>query len=249
LNASDDRFRAKELMKAFENPEIGAIVFARGGESSDRLLPYLDARRIKRHKKIVLGYSDLCSILSYLVEQCEQIVYHGLMASESLGSSAKQRRMIQHIFSQDSKKISLSPMQAIHFGKAEGILKGGCLSVLHRLLKSDFAPSFKGSILFLEDIRESTESLSRMLRNFENCGRMKQLKGVLFGQMLYCGASFPVSDISDFMPLLERYFLKHNIPVGFYLPSGHGDNSIPIPLGAKVQLSIQSQRSTLTIMD
>jgi len=243
LNASDDRFRAKELMKAFENPEIGAIIFARGGESSERLLPYLDALRIKKHRKIVLGYSDLCSILSYLVESCDQVVYHGLMASETPGSSTKQRSLLQHLFFQDRKKIALSLMIPIRLGETEGILKGGCLSVLHRLLKGDFAPSFQGSILFLEDIRESTESLSRMLRDFENLGQLKHLKGVLFGQMLYCGAT-----LSDFMPLLERYFLKYDIPLGFSLPSGHGDNIIPIPLGAKVHLSIQNKGSQLTLL-
>lgn len=56
--ADDPKMRADDLMWAFKNPEIKAIISVIGGDDSIRLLPYIDYDMIRNNPKIFMGYSD-----------------------------------------------------------------------------------------------------------------------------------------------------------------------------------------------
>src|SRR5215467_9566640 len=61
--AGSDTARAAELNALFADPAIQAIFCCRGGDGSQRLLPYLDTAIIMAHPKIFMGYSDLTTLL------------------------------------------------------------------------------------------------------------------------------------------------------------------------------------------
>ncbi|MBN2144583.1 MAG: LD-carboxypeptidase, partial [Candidatus Aureabacteria bacterium] len=234
--------RAKEIMDAIVDPKIGAIIFACGGEHSERLLPYLDPLKIRKHSKIIIGYSDISSILSYFVETCHRVVYHGRMALDATSNTKKQTKMLREVLEGRLSKITLPSLKVLRPGKAEGILKGGCISVLTKLLHGEYEPFYHHCILFIEDIHESIHSLSLFFHSFEKAKKFNHLKGVLFGEMLDCG------DNLELIFLISQYFSRLNLPIGINLPSGHGKNDVFLPLGAHVLISLGSKRSYLKVL-
>ena len=65
--------RVADIHAACADPDVKAIVASIGGDDSVRLLPHLDPARIRESAKIVLGYSDTTTLLSFLV-------HHGIVA-------------------------------------------------------------------------------------------------------------------------------------------------------------------------
>jgi muramoyltetrapeptide carboxypeptidase len=248
LTRPDDKFRAKELMDALENPSVKAIIFGRGGEYSERIIPYLNREIIKTNPKIVIGFSDVSSVLSYFIENSKSKVYHGLMATDVIMSGDNQTKMLVDILNNKLKKISLQDMTVIKTGECKGILKGGCISVLAKLFERDHSLSFDNCILFVEDINESVKSIANIFEKFKQSGKFIRLKGVLFGEMYNCAGGKTHNFWFDFMEVIEKYFFRYNIPVGYNVRSGHGRNEIYLPLGMEVKVKLTPKRSFLEIL-
>lgn len=248
LTRPDDKFRAKELMDSLENPRVKAVIFGRGGEYSERIIPYLNREVIKANPKIVIGFSDVSSILSYFIENSKSKVYHGLMATDVIMSGEHQTKMLIDILKNRLQRISFTDISVIKYGECQGVLKGGCISVLAKLSERDHSLSFDNCILFIEDINESVKSLANIFEKFKQAGKFIRLKGVLFGEMYNCAGGKTRNFWPDFMEVIEKYFFRYNIPVGYNLRSGHGRNEIYLPLGAEVKVKLSPKRSSLEIV-
>jgi muramoyltetrapeptide carboxypeptidase len=119
-------------------------------------------------------------------------------------------------------------------GSTEGILLGGCLSLVACQLGSDYMPEFENSILFIEDIGENPYKIDRYLSQLKQAGILNRIKGAILGEFIDCDPepddkdSFPVQDI------LLDYFESLSIPVLANFPYGHGMKKISMPLGLPV---------------
>ncbi len=247
LTVADDKFRASELMKEVKSKTCDAIIFARGGEYSERLLPYLDKSIIKKHPKLIIGFSDLTSILSLFVENSKSRVFHGPMATDIIYSPLKTTKLLKSILRGKTPDLNLPRVTVLNDGEAEGILKGGCISVLANLLETDYCPSFSQSILFIEDINESKRALRRIFQQFKTARKLMSIQAVIFGEMYNCGRTHK-SFWEDFKLSIFEFFFKYQIPIGYNLLSGHGRNEFYLPFGRKVKLSLKHKHSSLKIL-
>jgi len=247
LTIADDKFRASELLREVKDKKCDAIIFARGGEYSERLLPYLDKTLIKQNPKLIIGFSDLTSILSFFVENSKSRVFHGPMATDIIYSSHKTTKILKSILRGKIPDINLPKVAVLYDGEAEGILKGGCISVLANLLDTGFCPSFSQTILFIEDINESKRALRRIFQQFKTARKLMSIQAVIFGEMYNCGRTHK-SFWEDFKLTIFEYFFKYQIPIGYNLLSGHGKNEYYLPLGKKVRLSLKHKHSSLKIL-
>ncbi len=228
--------RVGDLHAAFADPEVDAIVCTRGGWGSAELLPFLDRDLIAANPKAFVGYSDLTSLQIWLRNECGLVSFYGPMVAadfskregvdEASWSAALSGRRGRTIGRGDGLRV-------LKDGVAEGVLEGGCLSIVAESLGTPFG--FRaGEILFLEDIGTKPYQWDRMLCHLRLAGVLAEVKGIALGDMGQCVGM-------EEMALLENAVL-HALrdfagPVAVGLRCGHVDGgNRTLPLGVRVRL-------------
>lgn len=256
--AGTDQDRAADINQAFADPNVDGIIAVRGGWGCNRILPFLDFTAIKKNPKVLLGYSDITTLLNGLYQQTGLVSFHGPVGISYWGQdqAEQMRRMIfdggkftiQNPPNQDPKALTQRKgrIQTINSGTAEGRLVGGNLTVLTSLVGTPYLPDMQDKILFLEDVGESIYRIDRYLSTLQLAGKLQQLKGVAFGQCADCN---PEKGYGGFtlLQILEHYFKPLGIPAFMGGQFGHvRDNNI-LPLGVKVK--IDADKGSLTLLE
>jgi muramoyltetrapeptide carboxypeptidase len=232
--AGNDAERAADLAAMFEDPEVRAIIAARGGYGSGRLLPHFDLGVARCNPKIFVGYSDLTFLLTQLVQQAELVVFHGPMVS-GLGHSVDSGAGLLGLLSGDRAGWNLSAREVVQPGTAEGMLVGGCLSVLVATLGTPYEIETAGRLLFLEDVNEKPYRIDRMLTQLRHAGKLSTVAGVIFGEMPGCTAD--PNEAVTVRDVIDQAFASAHYPVAYGLPSGHGRAAGTLPLGVRARLA------------
>lgn len=247
--AGPDGARAADLNKMFRRPEVSAILCARGGFGTARLLDHLDEAAATANPKIVVGSSDVTLLLNHLHQRFGWITFHGPMAAPNFGRtpSALTEEWFTRILSGDLSRpvMAFEGTTALRGGVAEGRLAGGCLTLLCSSLGTPYEIRTEGSILLLEDVDEAPYRIDRMLVQLKAASKFRGVRGVLFGKMPGCHpppeAGFRLEQaVSD---ILRDY----DIPILFGFPAGHGGEQVTLPLGARVRLN--AERAGLELLE
>jgi len=240
--AGDDAARLQDFHTAFNNREVRAIFCARGGYGTLRLLPGIRFASIRRNPKILVGYSDVTSLLLSIYRKTGLITFHGPTVREySKNHGHNLVALIRLLTTAEPCRYDLNPAMALREGKAEGRLIGGNLSLLCHLAGTHHMPDPRGAILFLEDRGEPPYRIDRMLTHLRLCGLFKNLSGVIAGQFDDCGEDFRVDE------LLLDAVRGVDIPVVGGFPVGHGEENLTLPMGLPAVLD--SKRLTLTLSE
>jgi muramoyltetrapeptide carboxypeptidase len=232
--------RAQELEEMFLRDDIRAIICARGGYGSNYLLPMLDLKKIAAHPKIFIGYSDLTSLLTWFADHLNWMTFHGPMVAKdfAIADGVDISSWQSALTGTTEWDISNnSGAKQLITGEAEGTLYGGCLSILVAALGTPYDINTEGTILFIEDIAAKPFQIDRMLMQLKLAGKLKDVRGIIFGEMLDCRQS-PTQDYT-----LEEIVLRVvgdlGIPVAYGLRSGHVSRAnITLPLGVKAKLEV-----------
>ncbi len=231
--AGSDDMRANDIMWAFQNKAIDAIMTLRGGYGSARLLDKLDYRLISKNKKPFFGFSDTTALQLALWKKSKLISFSGIQASFLQTHDTAGLR--------DSFGLSLSfnrlrwAMTPVTQGTATGILLGGTLSMIVSLMGTPYEPDFKKAILVLEDVGEEPYKVDRMLTQLRLAGVFKKLSGVVLGDWHNCVSKNPYD--GDIEAVLNEHFAHLPIPVVKDFPYGHGVKTAIFPIGAKARLN------------
>ena len=183
--------RARELEEMFALEEVRAIVCARGGYGANYLLETLDLEKIKAHPKIFVGYSDLTTLLTYFSDAAGLVTFHGPMVAKDWAhdDGVDLASWQAALSGTASWKLNLRPGSGVNGlveGSAEGTLYGGCLSLLVASLGTPYEVRTEGTILFLEDVAAKPFQIDRMLMQLKLAGKLKALRGIVFGEMRDC---------------------------------------------------------------
>lgn len=243
--------RARELEQMFERDDIRAILCARGGYGSNYLLPHLDLAKIKAHPKIFIGYSDITTLLTHFLNSAGVVVFHGPMAAKDWAHDNGVDLNSWHsaLSGVAPWDVPLNPeVVALAEGEAEGILSGGCLSILVASLGTPYSVKTTGTILFLEDVAAKPFQVDRMLMQLKLGGYFDDVRGIVFGQMLDC-FQHPTQDYT-LHEVVRRVVGDLGIPVAFGLKSGHvTSGNITLPFGVTAKLSVLGARVALKILE
>jgi muramoyltetrapeptide carboxypeptidase len=232
--------RARELEEMFVREDIRAIVCARGGYGSNYLLPAINLKKIAEHPKIFVGYSDLTTLLTSFADSANFVTFHGPMVAKdfAVADGVELASWQNAVSSAAEWEIGEgSGAKPLVAGEAEGILYGGCLSILVAALGTPFDIRTEGTILFMEDLAAKPYQIDRMLMQLKLAGKLKDVRGIVFGEMLDCRQG-PTQDYT-----LEEIVLRIvgdlGIPVAFGLRSGHVSRAnITLPIGVKARLEV-----------
>jgi muramoyltetrapeptide carboxypeptidase len=242
--------RARELEDMFARDDIRAIICARGGYGSNYVLPRLDLKTIAAHPKIFVGYSDLTTLLTAFTDTANFVTFHGPMVAKdfALADGVDFASWQNAVAGSAEWKIGNdSAAKPLVAGEAEGTLYGGCLSILVAALGTANDLRTEGTILFLEDVAAKPFQIDRMLMQLKLAGKLTEVRGIIFGEMLDCRQS-PTQDYT-----LEEVVLRVvgdlGIPVAFGLRSGHVSRAnITLPFGVKARLEVGGEVN-LTILE
>ncbi|HEU5334410.1 MAG TPA: LD-carboxypeptidase [Terriglobales bacterium] len=252
--AGSARRRAQELEEMFERDEVRAIICARGGYGTNYLLQELDLAKLQRHPKIFVGYSDVTTLLTWFTSSAGLVTFHGPMVTKDFAVPDGV-----HLPSWNAALADVSPwelsfqsgseVKALVEGAAEGTLYGGCLSMLAASLGTPFEIDTRGTILFVEDVAAKPFQIDRMLMQLKLAGRLQQVRGIVFGEMLDCIQPGGQQDYK-LEEVITRVLRDLHIPIAYGLHSGHVTReNITLPLGVRCALHVNKNSVRLQLLE
>lgn len=240
--AGTDEERAEDLMSFFKDPEIKAVFTTAGGCGSQRLLDLLDYEIIKQNPKPVIGLSDNTALQLGLWTQTGNMNITGFSLKYDFKNGHIDGLVdasLQKVLSGTGQNIVSGQTQTA--GTAEGILVGGCLSLIRSLAGTPYFPDLKDTILLIEDVGEKTYKLDLMLTQLRQQPGFSKIKGIVFGTFACCEEADPgdgsVNDVID-----DFCCRIHRIPVIKNFAYGHIPSRYVLPTGVKVRLNADQCR-------
>lgn len=242
--------RTRELEEMFAREEVRAILCARGGYGSNYLLESFDLQTIRTHPKIFVGYSDLTSLLTHFTDQ-GLVTFHGpMVAKDWFHQDGVEMASWQSAVSKTAPwDVPVNAeATALVEGEAEGMLYGGCLSILVASLGTPYQIRTAGTILFLEDLGAKPFQIDRMLMQLKLAGLFDQVRGFVFGQMLDCVQT--VNQGYKLEEVIMRIVGNLGVPVAFAVRSGHVTaGNITLPFGVQAGLTTRAGQVLLKILE
>ena len=245
--AGPDERRLEELLRALAEPDVKAVIVARGGYGLARLLPFLEPAFLQAGPRVLAGFSDATSLLAY-AQRADVVSVHGPVVTQLGRLSDVDQGAFFKLLEDPAPGILLAELEPLVPGRVEGRLVGGNLEVLSRLLGTPFAPSFDDAILFLEDLGERPYRVDRLVTHLDLAGVFSRVRAVILGD--FSGCSEPEATRAE-MPsadaVLEERLSRLTVPVVRTPLFGHGTRNLPLPHGARVLLD--TQKGTLVALE
>lgn len=242
--AGDDARRAAEFMELVCASQVGAILCARGGYGSQRMLPLLDADRVRREGKALVGYSDVTTLLLWQRRCAGLMGFHGPMLERDPGAFADSAECMLAALC-GSGEARLLAGSGLVGGRGEGRLTGGSLTLVLASLATPWEIDTRGAILMLEEVQEPPYRLDRMLQQLRAAGKLDMLAGVGIGCLQDC--EDPRYPEPGALQVLEEILRPLGVPVVVDLPFGHGESNRPWPLGARA--AINGDRGEIELLE
>lgn len=251
--AGYDYERAADIHEMFADKEVDAIAAVRGGYGCARILPMLDYSIIKSNPKILIGYSDITSLLYGIYKKTGLVGFHG-----PVGISTFNDYSVEHfnkILSDPDSTYEMKNLPEeeeqiviINSGIAKGELIGGNLSIVVSMIGTEYDIDSKNKIIFLEEIGEEPYRIDRMLTQMRQSGKFDGCKGIALGVFERCEArekdpEFPKS--LTLQQVLQDRLGDLGVPVIYGLSFGHISNKYTLPFGVKAQLNTYNKSLTL----
>ncbi len=216
--------------KFFLNEEISAILCARGGYGTLRLVNNIDWQIVQNNPKIFAGYSDITTLLNLIYKKTGLITFHSPMANGDFGDKVEDytENSFFNTLEGTVKEYKAEDCKTLNSGICEGKLWGGNLATLASLCGSDFVPD-QNLILFLEDLNEPIYKIDRYLTQLFNIEKIaKNVKGIAFGEFK------DIEDNKTLEELEEEIAKKYKIPAcsGFKITHNKIKDTIPIGINA-----------------
>ena len=247
--AGKDIDRAQDVNNMFRDKSVKAIIAMRGGWGCNRILHLLNYSQIRSNPKIILGYSDITSLLLAIYARSRVVTFHGAVATSTWNDFTVdyfkrvlfngENVIMQNVNNNEGRR------EVISSGKAKGKLVGGNLSVLAAMIGSPYLPSWNRNILFLEDIGEDVYKVDRMLTQLKNAGVLARMSGFIFAQCTNCKPG----DEPTFalMQVLSEHIKPLNIPAWYGSMVGHIKDKFTMPVGVDVE--IDADMGTITMLE
>lgn len=259
--AGPDHLRAADLNRFLADSSVAAILCARGGYGSLRILPLIDWAAARQHPKLLVGFSDITALHLAFWREAGWRTLHGPMVeihdpsgrmpaynAHNLHAALFGRAFPGVIPWPDPSEAPDAPTPlTIVPGQAEGRLLGGNLEVMTRLIGTPWQPDFRGAILVLEDVDEAPYRIDRMLVQLKLAGLLDGVAGVLFGHSPTCEEASNGRPSLTLPEILHELLAPLAIPVLYGFPCGHSRYRATLPLGTLARLD--SESATLTVLE
>ena len=242
-----DEERLLDFQFGIDHPDVRAILCARGGYGSIRLVDRINWANMLREPKWMIGFSDITVFHHRLNKLGVQSIHGSMPINFEKNTTASISTLVNCLIGQWTN-ISVAPNQSNKPGVAIGNLIGGNLSIVYSMLGTDDQYDFEDSILFLEDVGEHYYQVERMFFALKKAGVLHKIKGLIIGG---------ITDLEDTDPPLGRTIedivleqLRFSIiPVMFNFPAGHIEDNRAIVFGKKIQLTVSEEEASAVYLN
>jgi muramoyltetrapeptide carboxypeptidase len=244
--AGTDAERAADLQAMLDNPEIKAIISARGGYGTTRMLDLVDFSTFEKKPKWVVGFSDITALLSHIQTKGIESI-HGIMPAlfSKPGSEAAIESLRQVLFGEPVLYPTIPAHALNRPGLGTGQLVGGNVSLLATVIGTPSEVDYTGKILFLEEVEEYLYSLDRMLVQLKRAGKLTHLAGLVVGHFTAMQDN-PVPFGSTAYEIIRNHTQDYPYPICFGFPTGHEPYNLALVCGREATLSVTEAGAQLT---
>lgn len=241
--AGDDELRARDMQRFIDDDSIKAIIAARGGYGTIRMIDLVDFSRLATNPKWLIGFSDITIIHSHLHNNYGLQSIHGQMPVNVPDASSASLISLKKALFGEEVTYSFQSHNANRPGQVTASVVGGNLSLLIAALGSVSDMDYSDKILFLEDVGEYLYSVDRMLYTLKRAGKLNNLAGIIVGGFTELKDNeipfgFTVADMV--MNLVKEF----DYPVCFDFPAGHIPDNHAIVFGKPLALTVNGQEVT-----
>jgi muramoyltetrapeptide carboxypeptidase len=244
--AGNDTIRAKALQLLLDDNNVKAIICARGGYGTVRIIDQLDFSNFVQHPKWIIGFSDVTVLHSHIFSHFHIPTLHAAMpiTMQAHNTDEESNTSLRKVLFGEKIHYTFPSFLFNRTGTATGKLIGGNLSVLFSLIGSPSDIDTAGCILFLEDLDEYIYHIDRMMANMKRTGKLKNLAGIVIGGM---------SDMRDntipfgktAVEIIAAYVSEYEYPVAFGFAAGHEKKNLAMVFGVESSLSVTEVQSDI----
>lgn len=238
--AGSDSERSEDLINAFTDPDIKAIICSRGGYGSARILGDIPWDRFRElPPKHFVGFSDITAIMLQLWSKSCWVSLSGPQVAMALSSSMSMKSVenlksfLRGDYSNSAwsdEKIILHRIRGID---AEGVIVPSCMSILVSLIGTPWMPNLEGAIVCLEDLNEPPYKIDRMLMQLRDSNVLNGISGIVLGHFRWDGENIS-KQVGE---IISDLFSDFDFGIWYGLPWGHVDDRITIPMGVSTSIS------------
>lgn len=240
FSANDNR-RTKDLQTMLDDDNIKAIICARGGYGTVRLIDKINFSKFQKIPKWIVGFSDVTVLHSHIHNLKIASLHSTMPVNFSNNNLASIKSLKDALFGKSiNVKAKHHPLN--RFGESIGQVVGGNLSILYSLIGSPSDINTDGKILFLEDIDEYLYHIDRMMISLKRSGKLSNLKGLIIGGMTKMNDN-KISFGKDAESIIFDTVSEFNYPMCFEFPAGHIKNNRSIKLGLRAKLKVDKKCS------
>lgn len=243
-----DTERTANLQQMLDDPSIQAIICARGGYGTVRIIDQLSFTKFCKKPKWLVGFSDITVLHAHINKNFKIATIHAMMPLHIVRGKKMQTRLhaLESLrMALFGKKLAYEcpPHPLNRTGKASGEIIGGNLSLLYSLNGSVSDIDTKGKILFLEDVDEYLYHIDRMMICMKRAGKLKSIKGLIVGGMSEIKDNkIPFGKTAE--EIVWEAVKEYEYPVCFGFPAGHIDDNRALIMGMEAVLNITKKIST-----
>lgn len=247
--AGTDEQRAQGFQELLDNDEISAIIIARGGYGTVRIIDKIDFSKFEKKPKIIAGFSDVTVLHAHINQNFGIQTLHSCMPITMQGNYFHSETNLS------LKNVLFGNPISYHFNQhtlnkcqeVEGELVGGNLSVIYSLLGSKSELNFDNKILFIEDIGEYYYHIDRMMQALDRAGKFKNLKGLIVGGMNDMNDNnSPFAFNQNCYQIIANIASKYRFPVYFGFPAGHETLNLCVKLATNCKITFNNNQVFFT---
>ena len=245
--AGTDSERVADLQSMLDDNTVRAILCARGGYGSVRIIDRIDFTKFSNNPKWIIGYSDVTVLHSHIHSLFGIETLHGTMPLDFTGNETEATLSLKKALFGEDMRYTV-PLHSLNkMGIASGTLVGGNLSILYSLRGTVSDIDTEGKILFIEDLDEYLYHIDRMMINLKRGGKLEKLKGLIVGGMTDMHDNTIPFGKSAHEIILDAV-KEYSFPVCFDFPAGHlKEKNLAIILGREVELSVSHRETALCV--
>jgi muramoyltetrapeptide carboxypeptidase len=236
--AGDDQLRTQDIQSFLDDPTIKAIISARGGYGTIRIIDDLDFSAFNDNPKWIVGFSDITVMLSHLFAALNTQCIHGQMPYTFEDATPASLESLRKALFGEPLHYEYKSTSMNRPGTAEGILIGGNLTLLVMVQGSVSEMDYTDKILFIEDVGEGEAAIDRMMRMLKRSGKLAKLKGLIVGAFTEVEEEkIPFGQTPE--DVIWDAVKEYDYPVCFNFPTGHIDDNMAMVVGKKAVLRIE----------
>ncbi|HEY6956150.1 MAG TPA: LD-carboxypeptidase [Flavisolibacter sp.] len=241
-----DEERLNDLQQMLDDRNVKAILCARGGYGTSRIIDDISFKKFRKHPKWIIGFSDITVLHAHIFSRYKIASLHAPMAAAFNDGEFDNQYIhsLKDALSGIPSHYECAPHAFNKTGEAKGELVGGNLSLLAHLIGTKSDIKTKDRILFLEDVGEYLYNVDRLLLQLKRSGKFDKLAGLIIGGFTESKDTERPFGKSIYDIIYEQVG-DYDFPICFGFPVSHDKENYALKIGVEFQLQVQSEKAIL----